>query len=140
MTFHWDKETYERSISSRCWWFTPYDSGQWNDLIRADDELRQIVEMEVALDGVPHPADAAAWWAAFCAALNGWRRGERTSGAVGLDIAQRLGEPTPVKRWLAQLFLRKLGRLEENGVQLTQLVNAGHSRRRGTRPLQALTL
>ena len=53
MTFCWNKETYERSMSSRCWWFTPYDGGQWNDLIRADDELRQIVEMETMLDGVP---------------------------------------------------------------------------------------
>jgi hypothetical protein len=381
MTFHWNKETYERSISSRCWWFTPYDGGQWNDLIRTDDELRQIVEMETALDSVPQwarqiversinsacpcghylfplpylevldaigsrmpptfvhscftvererkrhaqdyalcldawlagappeaparelsalgyrqidwhtvcddlwqtlgertqvkellverilhgirwaikftfwdddpasafgrdqylgnyartddqisidgyydrppfdyerasprlqrlearlaevcpdwktwrgqlgewwlcapksfrflerilwsigrrrplrPADrvpgflrcedtypnqddAATWWTAFCAALDGWWRGQLTSDEVAQDIGRRLGEPTPIRRWLVRLFLRKLRRLEENGEQLTHLVNAGSGpagrhRRRGIKPLQAITL
>jgi hypothetical protein len=381
MTFRWNKETYERSISSRCWWFTPYDGGQWNELIRADDELRQIVEMETALDGVPqwarqiversinsacpcghylfplpylevldaigtmapptfvhscftvererkrqaqdyalcldawlagapceapaselsalgyrrvdwhtvchdlwqtlgertqvkellvertlhgirwaikftfwdndpasvfgrdqylgnyartddkvsidgyydrppfdyerasprirrlearlaevcpdwdtwrgqlgewwlcapksfrflerilwsagrerplHPTDrvpgflrcedtypnqdeATTWWTAFCAALEGWWCSQYTNSKVAQDIGQRLGESTPVKRWLVHLYLRKLKRLEENGVQLTHLVSAGaglagHARRRGTKPLQTITL
>jgi len=44
-----------------------------------------------------------------------------------------------------RLLLRKLKRLEENGVQLTHLVSAGaglagHARRRGTKPLQTLSL
>jgi hypothetical protein len=41
----WSKEVYESSLSSRCWWYTPYDEG-WTDGvgIAVDDELRQIVE------------------------------------------------------------------------------------------------
>jgi len=49
------KETFERSISSRCWWFTPYDNG-WDPsrgLIAADNELREIVATEVSLGEVP---------------------------------------------------------------------------------------
>ena len=53
MSFRWSKDTYEQSLSSRCWWFTPYDGGQWSDTIRADEELRQVVEMETALGDVP---------------------------------------------------------------------------------------
>jgi hypothetical protein len=53
MPFTWSKETYEQSLSSRCWWFTPYDGGKWSDAIQADGELRQIVEMEAALGDVP---------------------------------------------------------------------------------------
>jgi hypothetical protein len=53
MSFQWSKETYEQSLSSRCWWFTPYDGGQWSGAIQADEELRQIAEMEAALGDVP---------------------------------------------------------------------------------------
>lgn len=53
MSFRWSKDTYEQSLSSRCWWFTPYDGGQWSDTICADDELRRIVEMEATLGDVP---------------------------------------------------------------------------------------
>jgi hypothetical protein len=50
----WSKEAYETSVSSRCWWYTPYDDG-WDRCPRlsADDELRQIVEMERELGPVP---------------------------------------------------------------------------------------
>ena len=53
MPFQWTAQTYERSRSSRCWWCTPYDGGEWNDQISQDEELRQIVEMEAALSEVP---------------------------------------------------------------------------------------
>ncbi len=50
----WCKESYESSVSSRCWWYTPYDDG-WDGYpeLAGDDELRQIVEMEQALGPVP---------------------------------------------------------------------------------------
>lgn len=54
----WDKQTWESSISSQCWWFTPYDAG-WDECtkygadISSDDELKQIVQME--LDARPIP-------------------------------------------------------------------------------------
>ena len=54
----WTKDAYEHSVSSRCWWFTPYDAG-WDEShkygvdMRSDDELREIVEMERALGDVP---------------------------------------------------------------------------------------
>ncbi len=54
----WTRETYEASVSSRSWWFTPYGGGwdasaQLGADLREDDELRAIVEMERALPAVP---------------------------------------------------------------------------------------
>ncbi|HUT36315.1 MAG TPA: hypothetical protein VNE39_22695 [Planctomycetota bacterium] len=50
----WSKATYEASVSSRCWWYTPYDDG-WDKCpsMAEDAELRGIVEMERALGDVP---------------------------------------------------------------------------------------
>jgi hypothetical protein len=48
------KESWEASVSSRCWSCTPYDQG-WDRCpeLRADRELAQIVEMERHLESVP---------------------------------------------------------------------------------------
>ena len=50
----WSKATYEASVSSRCWWYTPYDDG-WDKCpsMAEDAELRGIVGMERALGDVP---------------------------------------------------------------------------------------
>jgi len=54
MTFHWSKETYEQSVSSRCWAYTRYGEGWDNCPALADDgELRHIVELENGLPEVP---------------------------------------------------------------------------------------
>ncbi len=56
--FEWTRPAYESSVSSRCWWYTPYDDG-WDGSAKhgaplsADDELRQVVAMEHQLDSVP---------------------------------------------------------------------------------------
>jgi len=52
MELEWSKEIYEKSISSRCWWYTPYDDG-WSEGLANDDELRQIVMMEQSLAPIP---------------------------------------------------------------------------------------
>jgi hypothetical protein len=54
----WSREVWEASVSSRCWWFTPYDAGwdgckQYGGDIEADGELREIVEMEHQLGDLP---------------------------------------------------------------------------------------
>jgi hypothetical protein len=87
-------------------------------------------------DTYPDQAEAAQWWAAFCAALDGWWRGEPAGSGVAADVEKRLGAPTPVKRWLVRLFLYRLVCLEENGAQLANLVRADHNHRRGTQPLR----
>lgn len=56
--FEWSKQTWEASVSSCCWWYTPYDAGwdgcrQHGGNIEGDDELRQIVEMERGLGRAP---------------------------------------------------------------------------------------
>ena len=57
-TFEWSKQTYEDSISSSCWWYTPYDDG-WDDShghehdLREDAELREIVRVEASLGPLP---------------------------------------------------------------------------------------
>ena len=83
-------------------------------------------------DTYPNQHEAAAWYREFCAALDGWWHGKPQSGAVADDVNTRLGEDTPVKRWLVRLFLRRIRRIEENGEQFTNLVNPQHSHRRGT--------
>jgi len=52
MELEWSKDVYEKSISSRCWWYTPYDDG-WSEGLANDDELRQIVMMEQSLAPIP---------------------------------------------------------------------------------------
>ena len=54
-TEQWTKEAYDRTVSSECWWFTPYDKvepGYWQSISK-DDEMREIVAMERALAAVP---------------------------------------------------------------------------------------
>jgi hypothetical protein len=87
-------------------------------------------------DTYPDQAEAAQWWAAFCAALDGWWRAQPVGSDVSADVQKRLGAPTPVKRWLVRLFLYKLACLEENGAQLANLVRADRNHRRGTKAMR----
>jgi len=50
--FEWSKESFENSLSSRCWNYTPFEEG-WDMGPSTDDELRQIVEMEYSLKDIP---------------------------------------------------------------------------------------
>ena len=56
----------------------------------------------------------AAKWQEFAGTLRNWWQGSPAEGAVADDVNLRLGEPTPVKRWLVRLYLHKLRRLEMN--------------------------
>lgn len=57
--FEWSKQTYEDSVASSCWWYTPYDAG-WDEShehehdLREDAELREIVRVETALAPLPN--------------------------------------------------------------------------------------
>jgi len=42
-TFEWSKETYERSVTCSCWWYTAYDAG-WDDSAKYDHDLRKDAE------------------------------------------------------------------------------------------------
>ncbi len=90
-------------------------------------------------DTYPNQAEAAAWYEDFGAALEAWWKGESTSGRIADDVVERLGEPTPVKRWLVRLFRHKLRKYEtEDGIrggQFGRLVSPNRDRKRGTRPL-----
>jgi hypothetical protein len=54
MSTAWCKEAFEASVTSRCWWYTPYDDG-WDNCsaLAEDEELREVVAMEQALRPVP---------------------------------------------------------------------------------------
>jgi len=88
-------------------------------------------------DTYPNQDEAPAWWQSFLPALDGWWQGQPDKSPVAEDVGQRLGEPTPVKRWLVRLFLKKLKTLEANGEELTSLVGPRHGHKRGTRPLSS---
>ena len=51
----WSKETYEASLSSRCWWGVSYGLG-WDacDAIRSDKELQALVKLESDLAPIPN--------------------------------------------------------------------------------------
>ncbi len=54
----WNRESYEASVSSRCWSWTPYDDGwenclKWGGDLQHDTELQAIVAMEGELGEVP---------------------------------------------------------------------------------------
>jgi len=66
--------------------------------------------------------EAAVWWPQFMAALRGWWRDESTDGEVGRDVAERLGEPTPIKRWLVRLLVRQLEMLTSHNGSPRRLV------------------
>ncbi len=58
MTTAWTQEEYERSLSSRCWSWTPYDDGwdnclKWGGDLQHDAELQAIVAMEASLGDLP---------------------------------------------------------------------------------------
>jgi hypothetical protein len=59
-------------------------------------------------DTWPNLAEALAWWHAYLATLDGWWREEPEQGAVAVQVYRRLGEPTPVKRWLVRLLRHSL--------------------------------
>jgi len=55
INIEWSKETYDRSISSECWWFTPYDKvdlSYWK-AVSQDSEMRSILAMEYELGKAP---------------------------------------------------------------------------------------
>lgn len=86
-------------------------------------------------DTYPSQKEAAEWWSPFCGVLDGWYKGKPENGSVAEDVNTRLGDPTPVKKWLARLYLRKLKMLEDNDEQFTRLVRADRKHKGGKRPL-----
>jgi hypothetical protein len=80
----------------------------------------------------PNSDDTARWWRSFVAALRGWWQDDPQLGPVADDVNDRLGEPTPVKRWLARLLARKLDLYERE--QLAALITPHSGTKRGTRP------
>lgn len=85
-------------------------------------------------DTYPNQDQAAAWWKSFMAALEGWLQAKPTDDSVAGDVKERLGAPTPAKRWLVRLLLRKLSLLEENW-ELAWLVRGRAGAKRGEAPL-----
>jgi hypothetical protein len=89
-------------------------------------------------DTWPDPDLASTWWEAFLSALRGWWRGQPEKGEVADEIARRLGERTPTKRWLVRLLVRRLEMAAAQGGKLGLLVHAPPDARRGTGQLSFL--
>ncbi len=83
-------------------------------------------------DTWPDQDAAAAWWEEFLRALRAWWQREPAGGAIAADLAQRLGEVTPVKQWLVRLLVRRLELAATEGGKLTELVHPPKSAKRGT--------
>lgn len=72
----------------------------------------------------PDRMEAAVWWHQFIITLDGWWQGIPTTGVIANNVNRRLGESTPVKRWLVRLYLRKLRMLASyKGEGLSKTVN-----------------
>ena len=85
-------------------------------------------------DTYPNQDKASDWWKSFVAALQGWWQGKPTDDEVAQDVNRRFGAPTPVKRWLVRLLLRKLSMLEENEA-LAWVVKGRRDSKPGTKSL-----
>jgi len=74
-------------------------------------------------DTCPSREEAAAWWPQFISALDDWWQERAGSTQVADDVNRRLGESTPVKRWLVRLYLRKLRMLAGyEGEELSKMI------------------
>jgi hypothetical protein len=107
--FTWSKETYENSLSSRCWWCTPLDGGQWNDFVAADDELRQIVAMEQELGPVPDWAEEMVAKVFYAVPPCG----HYTFPARHLEIISSVGSENPAARLHSRCFAADRNRKRE---------------------------
>lgn len=74
-------------------------------------------------DTTPDPKQAGTWWREFLAALDAWWQGKDADGPVAKDVSTRLGESTPLKRWLVRLYAKRLCVIEETG-NIGKLVKA----------------
>lgn len=83
--------------------------------------------------------EAAAWWREFLGALTAWWQDRDPPGQAGADVTGRLGQRTPVKRWLVRLLARRCEMLAETSGSLGLLVNPSPHTKRGTKPLTTRT-
>ena len=97
---------------------------------KPDDRVPGFLQIE---DTHPSQDEAGAWWKAFVGALDAWWQGEPAGGPVAEDVARRLGEATPLKRWLVRLFRRKLRFYASYEEGLGRLIHPRSDARRGTR-------
>jgi hypothetical protein len=86
------------------------------------DKDQSIPDFLRAADTWPSQPETADWYGQFITALEAWWHGGPLAGEVSQELCARLGEPTPVKRWLVRLYARKLRRIQENGEQFASLV------------------
>ena len=106
----WNRDSYKSCVSSRCWWYTPYDGATWNEYVASDDELRSIVGMEQDLAPVPD-------WARRVAerSINGMPPcGHYLFPKPFLIVVGEIGAETPV-RFLPGCFCAEPRRCEEVG-------------------------
>ncbi|MBD3181799.1 hypothetical protein GF312_05880 [Candidatus Poribacteria bacterium] len=96
--------------------------------LKPDEKVPGFLRCE---DTYPDQDKAALWYREFYSALNSWWEGKNTTK----DISQRLGEPTPTKKWLVRLFRHKLRLLELNGEEFASLINPENTHRKGSKPL-----
>ncbi|KKM08335.1 hypothetical protein LCGC14_1724870, partial [marine sediment metagenome] len=64
-----------------------------------------------------------------------WTGDQQVAGEVADDVTRRLGEPTPVKRWVVRLLVRRLELIQTHSGSLGLLVDPAPTTRRGSKPL-----
>jgi len=98
-----------------------------------DEDIPGFLQCE---DTYADRSQAAEWYARFCDALDAWWQGNHPAGPVGELVCQRLGEDSPVKRWLVRLLLKKLKTYEATGGSIGLLVNPSARQKWGTKPIE----
>lgn len=77
----------------------------FDDLLKNSDEVPGFLQCEDTYAGQTGHLD---WVQSLMKELQAWWRAETDSEHMASELTRRLGEPTPVKRWLVRLFVRKL--------------------------------
>jgi len=67
-------------------------------------------------DTYPYTAEASKWVASFVEGIRSWVQNNPAEGKVENDVHLRLGEQTPLKLWLTELYLRKIELINPYGV------------------------
>jgi hypothetical protein len=97
--------------------------------IKSGEKVPGFLQCE---DTYPSQDSASEWWQSFLAALRGWWRDEPETGNVADEVNRRLGEPTPIKRWLVRLFVRRV-ELHVKDAEVGRLVNPSSDTKRGNK-------
>ena len=66
-------------------------------------------------DTYPDPNDARGWVSSFAKGMRSWLSEQEPEGDTEIEVHRRLGDSSPIGRWLLGLYLKKMEFLNPYG-------------------------